>query len=123
MTTLAQYSSGIEEIIQKTDNVVSYIVTVLQILNKDKYEQVMVTRFLDDVVKVVLIAQESNFSSEEYHINDVLQFEAEAQACYETLWQKNPEYLDQSYLACIAYEKTLKKYIKGAVDGASVSKT
>lgn len=123
MTTLAQYSSGIEEVIQKTDNVISYIVTVLQILNKGKYEQVLVTRFLDDVVKVVLIAQESNFSSEEYHINDVLQFETEAQAHYETLWQSNPEYLDQSYLACIAYETTLKKYIKEPVDGASVSKT
>jgi len=117
MTTLAQNFMGLEEVVQKVENVTSYITTALQILNKDKYKHVIVATDPVAITQAIIIAQKPNLSYEEYRIENVLEFEAEAQAYYETLWEKNPEYPDQPYLACIAYETTLRKYFKEAVDG------
>ncbi len=89
------------------------IVGALKYLDGRKYERSSVTP--EGTIHAVV-------EGASFQIEDVEDFAAEAQDCYQGIWEKNEDYPDQVYLACLAYETTLLKRME-KVNGGSITKT
>ena len=90
----------------------TYIIGAFRYLDEDKYSRSYVTS--EGWIRAI-------FGDVDHRITDVRSFALEAQECYQEIWEKNEEYPNQTYLACLAYEKTLQKRIK-ALNGGCATK-
>lgn len=94
------------------DQFSTYITKALCYKNKGKYRNI--------VVKGSTTGLEITLEAQFFHIPNPDALKAEAQARFETLIEANPNYSDQTYLACVAYEETIRKH---PANGRSTTET
>jgi hypothetical protein len=93
----------------------TYIAKALRYVEKAKYRDVVVKN--DNSTFQII------FDFQSYIVTDAEAFKKTAQARFEDLLVCNPGYKDKTYLACVAYEETIKQCPKEMIDGGSPSKT
>ena len=82
-------------------------VNALLHLDPAKYRGTTATE--DGKVIVEELCEVADRKRSTYMIEDVLDFAKQLQDCFQEIWERNEDYPDQIYLACIACEMTLTR--------------